>query len=249
MGNSNNKHKFKCSMIQLPSKCNDWGFVFSINMKPKYMIYSVDAESSAYSANLRVNDVIVQIDGHYVRNMKHDKVKRMLDDSLKVGYVEILTIDLEGYKWFKLRRKLLNIESIITRKNIEFFSTPISFLKHKTSKRSSTKKRNAPVITSSDFIDPAKPRLCRLTRSDRNESYGFDFVTIKSENRHIANNVKQDLPAHKFGLRDNDYILEINGHSVENLLHENMIELILHNPFQVELLVVKDYDAYVFNRI
>lgn len=92
------------------------------------------------------------------------------------------------------------------------------------------------------------PRLCRLTRQNRSDQYGFDFKTLKNEGRHVANNVRPGLPADRAGLRDGDYILEVNGSSVEGMEHDAVVNKISSNVNQVDLLVVGDYQGYLANK-
>lgn len=87
--------------------------------------------------------------------------------------------------------------------------------------------------------------MARPTRADQ---YGFDFKTLKSEGRHVANNVRPGLPAERAGLRDGDYILEVNGESLEGMEHDAVVNKISSNPTQVDLLVVGDYQSYLANK-
>jgi len=64
----------------------------------------------------------------------------------------------------------------------------------------------------------------------------------------VANNVRPDFPADKAGLRDGDYILEVNGESIDNTEHGNVVNKILAQPTQVDLLVVADLNSYLANR-
>ena len=47
--------------------------------------------------------------------------------------------------------------------------------------------------------DGCNPRLWCLTRAFCEAPYGFDFKKIKTEDRHVSNNVREDLPASKAG--------------------------------------------------
>lgn len=94
-------------------------------------------------------------------------------------------------------------------------------------------------------FDKSVPRLCTLKRQSRSNQYGFDFNTLRSEGRHAATNVRPGLPADLAGLRDGDYILEVNGESPENMEHDAVVKKISSNPTQVDLLVVGDYEAYL----
>jgi C-terminal processing protease CtpA/Prc len=64
----------------------------------------------------------------------------------------------------------------------------------------------------------------------------------------VANNVRPDFPADKAGLRDGDYILEVNGESIDNTEHDSVVNKISAQPTQVDLLVVADLNSYLANR-
>ncbi len=93
--------------------------------------------------------------------------------------------------------------------------------------------------------DRAVARLCRLTRAKREDPYGFDFKTLRAEGRHVANNVKPDHPAHRAGLRDDDYILKVNGEEINGMEHEAVVSRISKNPAAVDLVVVADLAGYI----
>ena len=61
------------------------------------------------------------------------------------------------------------------------------------------------VLDKKELDSTVLPRLCRLTREHRNDQYGFDFKTLKHEGKHIANNVRDGLPAANSGLKEGDY--------------------------------------------
>jgi len=84
------------------------------------------------------------------------------------------------------------------------------------------------------------PRLCRLKRDNATSQYGFDFKTLKNEGTHVAINVREGLPAAQAGLREGDYILEVNGESVDGVEHDVVISKINAHVTMVDLLAVND---------
>jgi len=63
----------------------------------------------------------------------------------------------------------------------------------------------------------------------------------------VANNVREGLPAAQAGLREGDYILEVNGESVDGVEHDVVINKINAHVTMVDLLAVNDaasYNAY-----
>jgi C-terminal processing protease CtpA/Prc len=57
--------------------------------------------------------------------------------------------------------------------------------------------------------------------------------------------VRPDYPADRAGLRDGDYILEVNGESIDSIEHDSVVSKISAQPTQVDLLVVADLQAYL----
>ena len=90
--------------------------------------------------------------------------------------------------------------------------------------------------------------MCRLTRASHEAQYAFDFKTLKTEGRHVANNVRPGLPASKAGLRDGDYILEVNGEQIDGMEHDQVVHKISKHPNHVDLLVVADLQGYLIKQ-
>ena len=86
--------------------------------------------------------------------------------------------------------------------------------------------------------------MCRLTRENVKDPYGFDIRTLKENGRHIVNSVKPESKAAKAGIRSGDFILEVNGDSVETLPHNRIMEKLTAYPNLLDLLVVSDIEGY-----
>ncbi len=108
-------------------------------------------------------------------------------------------------------------------------------------------------VNQANHLNEIKSKLneyAKLVRLKRNELsnelnyYGFNFRTSK-EGQHIVNNVIPDYPAYEAGLRDGDYILEVNGELITGLYHNQVIKKILFNLDHVDLLIVNDLDGYL----
>ena len=108
--------------MQLIPDFKGLGIKVSSKLKPKYMICSIDANSPAYKANLRENDVIVQINRKNIRRSKFKKVAALLRKCASVGHVEILAIDQKGYLFYKNRKKNFSSKKLVKLENTEFFS-------------------------------------------------------------------------------------------------------------------------------
>ena len=98
-----------------------------------------------------------------------------------------------------------------------------------------------------DFIEKqvdVLPRLCCLTRNNRECEYGFSLRTLKSNGLHVAIDVSKSLPASISGLKEGDFILEINGESIDGMEHSQVVQLVSTRPTSVHLLTINDFNAY-----
>jgi hypothetical protein len=94
--NKNLKYK-RCKIYLANDSEGEYGFTMSSRVKPESMIYSVDLDSNAYKANLRANDVIVEINKINICHFKHEQILQMLKDSKKEKQIELLVIQKEYY--------------------------------------------------------------------------------------------------------------------------------------------------------
>ena len=67
---------------------------------------------------------------------------------------------------------------------------------------------------------------------------------MKNETKHIATNVRDGFPAQAAGLKNGDFILEINLTPVEALDHEEVVNIMYTKEKEVTLLVVEDLKGY-----
>lgn len=91
-------------------------------------------------------------------------------------------------------------------------------------------------------------RQIRLLRSSRKEQYGFEFKTLKLDGKHVAVNVTSGSIADKAGLRNGDYILEINDESVSGLWHDAVLMKMSIFSRRLDLLVVNDLTSFIKTR-
>lgn len=88
-------------------------------------------------------------------------------------------------------------------------------------------------------------RFVQIKRRSKYDEYGFEFRTDKTDGKHICFNVDPDKPAYLAGLRDGDYILEINDEPVSGLWSDAVKMKITAFPRKVDILVVNDIDSYI----
>lgn len=94
-------------------------------------------------------------------------------------------------------------------------------------------------------IDEKSPRLCHISKWDNFDGYGFNLHAEKGKPGQYIGKVDDGSPAEAAGLRQGDRILEVNGESIANKTHKEVVELIKGLSNETNLLVVDQGDTYI----
>lgn len=89
---------------------------------------------------------------------------------------------------------------------------------------------------------PANARLCHVIKSDSFDGYGFNLHAEKGKPGQYIGKVDEGSPAELAGLRQGDRILEVNGVSIRNENHKQVVQRIKTLPGETKLLVVDPED-------
>ncbi|CAH8517299.1 unnamed protein product [Schistosoma rodhaini] len=81
-------------------------------------------------------------------------------------------------------------------------------------------------------------RLCTLKKWEKYSGYGFSLQATKGKVGHYISEVDPQSPAFAAGLRDGDYVVEVNGVNIVPNQHQEVVQCILKNPSKVSLLVL-----------
>ena len=82
------------------------------------------------------------------------------------------------------------------------------------------------------------PRLCHLRRWE-GLSYGFNLISRKGRTGHFIDNIEYGLAAYYSGIKNGDRVVEINGISVTEMAHGDVVKIIKESGKEgVKLLVV-----------
>lgn len=92
-----------------------------------------------------------------------------------------------------------------------------------------------------------KGKLCDLKTWSNFFGYGFNLHAEKGTPNHIIGKVEPHSPAEATGMKEGDRIVEVNGVSVLDQLHQNVVTKIKSHPEKVSLLLV-DQDCETFLR-
>lgn len=83
-----------------------------------------------------------------------------------------------------------------------------------------------------------KARLCHIQKWDHFDGYGFNLHAEKGKPGQYIGKVDDGSPAEAAGLRQGDRILEVNGESIANKTHKQVVELIKTQTGETKLLVI-----------
>ncbi|XP_019874595.1 Na(+)/H(+) exchange regulatory cofactor NHE-RF2 [Aethina tumida] len=90
-----------------------------------------------------------------------------------------------------------------------------------------------------------KQRLCHIKKWDHFDGYGFNLHAEKGKPGQYIGKVDEGSPAEAAGLRQGDRILEVNGESIANKTHKQVVELIKAQSGETKLLVVDPDDTII----
>lgn len=82
-----------------------------------------------------------------------------------------------------------------------------------------------------------KVRLCHIQKWENFVGYGFNLHAEKGKPGQYIGKVDEGSPAEAAGLRQGDRILEVNGESIANKTHKQVVELIKAQSGETKLLV------------
>ncbi|XP_018578226.1 Na(+)/H(+) exchange regulatory cofactor NHE-RF2 [Anoplophora glabripennis] len=87
-----------------------------------------------------------------------------------------------------------------------------------------------------------KARLCHIQKWDHFDGYGFNLHAEKGKPGQYIGKVDEGSPSEAAGLRQGDRILEVNGESIANKTHKQVVELIKAENGETKLLVIDPED-------
>lgn len=91
----------------------------------------------------------------------------------------------------------------------------------------------------------SKARFCHIVKWEHFDGYGFNLHAEKGKPGQYIGKVDEGSPAEAAGLRQGDRILEVNGESIANKTHKQVVELIKTHPNETKLLVTDPEDDCV----
>ncbi|KAF5274538.1 hypothetical protein FQA39_LY07150 [Lamprigera yunnana] len=90
--------------------------------------------------------------------------------------------------------------------------------------------------------NPQNSRMCHIMKWENFDGYGFNLHAEKGKSGQYIGKVDEGSPAEAAGLRQGDRILEVNGESIANKTHKQVVEAIKGLPDETKLLVVDPHE-------
>lgn len=231
---------------------NGYGFnLHAERGKAGQFIGTVDEQSPAVAAKLRSGDRIIEVNGTNIGSENHQQVVQRI--KAVPDETRLLVVDEEADNYYKEHKVVVRGDM----DNIDYCETPtINPFTNQTTEPETTETEalmNEVKISETgetdDVAAQAKTadepvhvdcvaRLCHLKIWPDFAGYGFNLHADRATPGQYVGKVDEDSPAEAAGLRLNDRIVQVNGHSVEGRSHGEVVGDIKSVIGEVRLLVI-----------
>lgn len=233
---------------------NGYGFnLHAERGKAGQFIGNVDPDSPAVAANLRPGDRIVQVNGTSIGSENHQQVVQRI--KAVPDETKLLVVDQETDDYYKERKMVVPsdmysvdvCEAPVTNPftnpspeaETSFNAMKISDAGPEDDSTEQTEMPDAvPVMEYAAASYDYEARLCHLKMWPDFAGYGFNLHADRATPGQFVGKVDEGSPAEAAGLRLNDRIVEVNGHSVEGRSHADVVADVKSVSGEVRLLVV-----------
>ncbi|XP_030630164.1 Na(+)/H(+) exchange regulatory cofactor NHE-RF1a isoform X2 [Chanos chanos] len=203
----------------------------------------VEPNSPADVSGLRAGDRVMFVEGESVEGESHQQVVSRIRAA--GGKLELIVVDEETSQL--LQKYNLKCEKEYVTGGIP---VPGSDSDHEDEVKNGSSRGSSPAPDRngerlSDSKDELRPRLCYMKRGSA--GYGFNLHSERNKPGPYIRAVDDDSPAEKAGLRPQDKIIQVNGVSVLEMQHSEVVATIKAGGDETRLLVV-DPDTDEFFR-
>ncbi|NWX86452.1 NHRF3 protein, partial [Nothoprocta ornata] len=210
----------KPRLIELQKGTNGYGFYLRMEQNTgDHVIKDVDSGGPAAKAGLKDNDILVAVNGERVEALDHGQVVEKIKQSQEK--ITLLVVDKETDTMYKLAQ-----------------ISPSSYY-HKVQDPSPAKTEEKVELHTEQKVD--KPRTCTMVKGPN--GFGFSLNLIKNKPGLFISEVQNNGPADRAGLKDNDFLVEVNGVNVMDEPYEKVVKRVQDSADEVTLLVCSK-DAY-----
>ncbi|GMT25250.1 hypothetical protein PFISCL1PPCAC_16547 [Pristionchus fissidentatus] len=247
-------------LVEKATPDQEYGYNLHAERGKDQFVGTVDKNSPAERAGLRMGDRIFAVNGVSIQGESHKKVvERIKQDVMKC---ELLVIDEEGANWYKEH----NITVSPTLPNIIRITKDGESGRHSATNNNHEKPASgspppaawyapngsakdpvfvAPPPPAADMGGRPKPTLCHLEKKTVTDEFGFNLHAEKGKG-HFIGAVDNGGIGDKAGLKMAQRIVGVNGILIHPTTpHKEVVTLIKKNPLSTTLLVAaEDVDAW-----
>ncbi|NWJ06595.1 NHRF3 protein, partial [Crypturellus undulatus] len=210
----------KPRLIEVPKGTTGYGFYLRMEQNTgDHVIKDVDSGSPAAKAGLKEKDILVAVNGEQVEALDHGQVVEKIKQSEEK--ITLLVVDKETDTMYKLAQ-----------------ISPSSYY-HKVQDPSPAKTEEKVELHTEQKVD--KPRICKMVKGPN--GFGFNLNMIKNKPGLFINEVQNGGPADIAGLKDNDFLIEVNGVNVMDEPYQHVVKRVKDSGDKVTLMVCSK-DAY-----
>uniref|UniRef100_A0A8C6Z397 PDZ domain containing 1 n=1 Tax=Nothoprocta perdicaria TaxID=30464 RepID=A0A8C6Z397_NOTPE len=189
----------KPRLIELQKGTNGYGFYLRMEQNTGGKNKDVDSGGPAAKAGLKDNDILVAVNGERVEALDHGQVVEKIKQSQEK--ITLLVVDKETDTMYKLAQ-----------------ISPSSYY-HKVQDPSPAKTEEKVELHTEQKVD--KPRTCTMVKGPN--GFGFSLNLIKNKPGLFISEVQNNGPADRAGLKDNDFLVEVNGVNVMDEPYEQVL--------------------------
>ncbi|NWS71352.1 NHRF3 protein, partial [Crotophaga sulcirostris] len=213
----------KPRIIEIQKGKNGYGFYLRMQQNSgDHVIKDVDSESPAAKAGLKDDDILVAVNGEQVDGLDHESVVGKIKQS--EAKTTLLVVDKETDTMYKLAQ-----------------ISPCSYY-YKAQDPAPAKMEERVELHTEHKVNH-KPRICKMVKGP--SGYGFSLNMIKNKPELFINEVQNHGPADKAGVKNNDFLVEVNGVNVMNESYDKVVARIQDSGDRLTLLVCSN-DAYKY---
>ncbi|CAF4357969.1 unnamed protein product [Rotaria sp. Silwood2] len=197
MSNSNDEARLRKANFRLCRICkwsNYRGFGFSLERSPEppHLVQTVDSNSPASAADLKIRDVVLAVNDNDVSKSEYNELATAISNARDSNdYLELLVIEKRYY-------------DILKEDNVSFSPRFAKII-------------DTPKKMPRDYMNFPKhtPRTCDIRLTANDQAFGFNIAPGKSDIGAFIQDIAPNSPASKTALRKSDRILEINDKFVD----------------------------------
>ena len=192
------KHNIRYCQLQKWQGVPSIGFSLKQADKAPHLIGTVESNSPASTAGLRVNDAVIEVNDKDFSGSDYGKLQKTVGDTIRdKGKINLLVVDKQQYEAAKN-------DKLLKKKSAQILSTPATI---------PDEIRNFP---------KNKPRTCDIQLGSGDTTFGFELVQGPGDIGAMVPYINPNTPASRTPLRRCDRIIEINDEFVDDLPYNDI---------------------------